>query len=122
MIGATLDDHIASLQVYLIFVHQHVDLTAENNGIIDGVGFVHARVSSRQPCVALDDGAGGFEHFLPGRVGIVEVVAFRREFDDAKYGTMRCWRNADVLVTAVSVTRIVHRHGIGNPEQAVTES
>jgi hypothetical protein len=81
----------------------------------------HAGVSSRQPFVALDDGAGSFEHRLPawsaGQSCHLPGEIQRCETQNhAGGGGMPM-----SLVTAVSAAGIVHRHRIGHPAQALSE-
>src|SRR5262249_43612397 len=48
VVGALLDQHVASLEVDLAVVEQHVDLALHDDGVVDGQRAVHQRVARRQ--------------------------------------------------------------------------
>src|SRR5437763_6770935 len=45
VMGALLHQHIARREMHLTFVEQHVDLTFENDGVVDAARAMHSRMA-----------------------------------------------------------------------------
>src|SRR5215475_13906579 len=80
MVGALLNQYVASLEMHLAVVEQHVDLALHDDGVMDGECAVHQRVPRRQSLF------GRVVADLLVQVVLLELLDLgwgRRDIDDA---------------------------------------
>jgi hypothetical protein len=99
VIGGLLDRDIAGLQVHRFVIEHHVDLARHDDGVVDGAGAVHQRMSDRNAprrCMIADDIHHRVRRYFCFRCGVE-----RRKLDDPEGCAILGWIESGLFFRAI---------------------